>query len=169
MKALFLFVFSFMTVNVSAQHSLVHSKGFQLSYHPYDLFAGAQYAARRNRVEHLALLQVGLIRTFFQQRIYPQAGYQLGYHLIDGKKLQAGLLLRPVISFLRVNKAARHGTSFYEEAFLGGFIGVGSRCRLRFSGGFGPCIEQKWSQPEARFTSWFSWNYFGEISWSHAF
>jgi hypothetical protein len=115
------------------------------------------------------MLQVGVFRTFFQQRIYPQAGYQFDYRLIDRQKLHAGLLLRPVISFLRVNRAAKHGTSFYEEAFLGGFIELGSRYRLRFSGGFGPCAEQKWSQPEARFTSWLSWNHFGEISWSYAF
>ena len=169
MKALLLSVFSCFVLAVSAQDSITHSEGLQFSYHPYDLFSGAHYSVENNRKEHQFLLQVGVMRTFFQQCIYPQIGYQFAYHLVDRKTIRTGLLARPVVSFLNVNRAAKHGASFFEEAFLGAFIGAGNNYRVRLSAGFGPCLEQKWSEPESTFVSWFSWNYFGELSFSYAF
>jgi len=168
MKSLFLSVFLAFATTVAAQDTVIHSNGFQLAYHPYDFFLGAHFSGEKNRKEHLAFFQVGMTRTFFQQRIYPQLGYQFGYHLLDRRFLRAGVLVRPVVSFLNFNRNSKHGISFYEEAFLGGFVGLGTRFRFRLSAGFGPCIEQKWSEPRSEFVSWFSWNYFGELSWSYA-
>jgi len=169
MRTLLVFLLMIILTPVSAQDTIVYSEGAQVSYHPYDIFIGGHLLIKKRRFEQGPLIEAGAIRTLFQARIYPRIGYQVGYHIVDRSVFRAGLLARPVLSLLHVNRDAKHGFSYFEELFLGGFAEYGKTHRFRFSAGFGPCLEQKWSQPKSGFNSWLSWNYFGELSWSHAF
>lgn len=169
MKVLLLPVFFLLIfTSVTAQDSLVRRAGAQFSMHPDDLFAGGHFSLSRNRLEHRFIAQVGVRRTFFQTRMYPQLAYQPGFAFVNRRWIHAGVFARPSISMLHFNRSGSNGWVFYEEAFLGLFAGTGQTSQFRFSAGFGPCFEQSWSTVRNRYVFWFSWNFIAEISWSHA-
>lgn len=165
-----LLIFLLLSVNnfTAAQDSVVQRIGAQLQYHPYDYFIGARYEREKKRLHHTALLSFGVARTLFQQRLYPQLGYQFGFDLYDSRRLQTGLLVRAAGSLINVNKQSEHGFVYSEEAFLGCFVGTGERNRFSVSAGIGPMVEQTWSESRSGFAHYFTWSYFGEISWTHA-
>jgi hypothetical protein len=169
MKTLLLAVLFCGIMNIgSGQDSLVQRFGIHFDYHPYDFFAGLRYERERGVFQQQFLLSAG-VRALFQQRFYPQLGYQLGYHLLTNRWLQTGPMVRATASLLHVNRQASHGFVYDEELFLGAYIGTGNRNRFRLSAGIGPAVEQSWSPLSAHFEQYFSWNYFGEISYTHAF
>jgi hypothetical protein len=153
--------------SVLAQDSTVRRLGIHSLYHPYDIFAGIHYERESGRVQHRFLLSAGL-RTAFQRRLYPQFAYQLAFHAVN-RKLQAGPFVRANFDLLRFNKSASHGYLYDEELFLGAYFAAGKIAKIRFSAGIGPSVQQNWSTVKSRFVHYFSWNYFGEISWSYAF
>lgn len=168
MKSLLLAVlFCGMMKSGSARDSLVQRFGIHFIYHPYDFFTGLRYEREREAFQHQLLFSTGT-RTLFQRRLYPQLGYQFGYHLVNRRWLQTGPMVRATVSLLHVNRNAAHGYVFDEELFLGAYIGTGNRNRFRLSAGIGPAVEQAWSPLSMRFEQYFSWNYFGEISYSRA-
>ncbi len=169
MKALLLPVFLlFFFTAASAQDTLVRSAGAQFSMHPSDFFAGGHCSLSRNGFEQRFIAQVGVRRSFFQGRLYPELAYQAGYSFIQRPWIHSGFFIRPTISMLHYNRAASHGWAFTQEVFPGLFVGTGTHNQFRLSGGFGPCFEQSWSTVRNRYVSWFSWNFIAEISWSHA-
>jgi hypothetical protein len=165
-----LLIFLLLSVNnfTVAQDSVVQRIGAQLQYHPYDYFIGARYEREKKRLHHTALLSCGVTRTFFQQRLYPQLGYQFAFDLYDVRRLQTGLLVRVAGTLSHVNKQSDHGFIYSEEALLGCYVGTGRRNRFSLSAGIGPMVEQAWSETRAGFAHYFTWSYFGEISWTHA-
>lgn len=165
-----LLIFLLLTVMnfTAAQDSVVQRIGTHLQYHPYDYFIGARYERENKRIHHTALLAFGISRTFFQQRLYPQAGYQFGFDLYDSRWLQTGLMVRVAGTMCQVNKQSDHGYVYTEEAFLGCFVGTGQRNRFSISTGIGPMIEQAWSESRSGFARYVTWSYFGEISWTYA-
>lgn len=155
-------------MRLRAQDSLVQRVGLQLIYHPSDLFAGVHYERERGHFQHQFLLSTGVKRTFFQQRFYPQAGYQLGFHVVHYRWLQAGPFVRATVAMSNANRQAKHGYTYNENLFVGAYVGTGNRNRFRLSAGIGPSWEQSWSPLKSGFRSYTAWQYFGEISWSHA-
>lgn len=169
MKRLWLLSMIFSLSFVQAQDSTRVKWGLQWAYHPYDFFGGVQYAREQKRITHTFLLSMGVNRTFFQRRMYPQFAYQFGYDLIKSEMWKAGPAVRPVFTASRINKEVAHGTAFTEELFPVVCAGYGAQNSIVVSTGFGPTWEQSWSSLEHRYRNWFSWNYFVEFTFSHAF
>ena len=151
-----------------AQDSVQQRLGAQFSYHPYDFFTGIHYQRERGRSEHRFFVQAGVNRTFFQSRLYPQLGYRFSYAFLQRAAFRTGVFVQPAVSLLTINRSAKHGTHYWEEAFVGLSVSLGRRSRYQLSGGTGPCVEQAWSAIDKRYQHYFSWNHFLELSWSYA-
>ncbi|ASS48989.1 MAG: hypothetical protein A3D31_05355 [Candidatus Fluviicola riflensis] len=154
--------------SLKAQDSTIYRVGIQTIYHPYDLFSGFQAEREKGAHQHQIGLSVGVVTTFFQQRLYPQIYYQYGFHLVKKRWLQTGPLMRISAATLHFNKQSSHGWLYQEEAFLGAYVGTGNRSRFGLSAGIGPAVEQNWSSSREKFVHSISWNTFVEISWSYA-
>ena len=169
MRTFLIIITFFSFTSLYSQDSTRHIRGLHFGYFPSDLFIGIHAGKLKNRHEQLLIAELGLIRTGFQQRIFPQIGYQYAYLWANFTMVRAGTGIRPLVNMLHVNRAAKNGYVFSEAAYLNLFLEFGKKGKIRATGGFGPWFEQKYASLDQKFITTFKWQYFAEISLTYDF
>jgi len=136
---------------------------------PTDFFGGLTIDRKAGRWEQQLLLAVGINRTFFQQRLFPMAAYQIGFAFVNKPAWQSGLFVRPQLSCSRVNTNSTHPMVFEQQLFAGCLLSFGKRNRVQWKVAGGPTWEQNWSSNTHQYRNWFAWSYMTEIGYLYAF
>ncbi len=94
-----------------------------------DFFLQGNYQVKFNRLEVGAGLGIGIIRSIFQSRIFPQATLRSSYYLIDKPKVQLGPTLSLNYSGVRLNDQ-NSKINFWQQYYLGYSFTVGNRLKF---------------------------------------
>lgn len=130
----------FFTGSVSAQERNKQSVGFGLSVTRMDFFFQTNYQVQLNRMELSAGAGIGILRSIFQGRIFPEISLRSSYYLIDKPSIQLGPTLSLNYSGVRLNKSIPR-FNFWQEYYLGYSFTVGKRLKFVHILELGPMIE----------------------------
>ncbi len=136
MKQLLL-VFSFIFYNqVSAQDSIQIRHIIEFSYTPVDFFLN--YKASCGNPNHAVIVGFGINRTVFQQRFYPQLGYQYSkqFKIINAIHIKPYAQL--TVSRLKVSTAGAH---YWLNPELGCNLEFGQKRRIGAGAGYRTLFE----------------------------
>lgn len=164
-----LFLVCFCSISFLNAQEKSRSVGGQFSYQSQDFFFGAHVASQHRRLEHRLQLQVGVRTTFFQQRIFPQLAYQFTWYPVELSWFRAGVFVRPVFAALNVKKDSSNGYVFYEELLPGLGVSFGKKHRVGMAFMYGPFYEERFSDLNNAYNSYFAWKLNAEISYSYVF
>jgi len=97
-----------------------------------DFQAGLGYARNWNRIQGFSLIEFGINRSFFQNRLFPRVTFGSAYKLVTKKNFYFGPMLSYSHSILKVNKQSNHLHS-WNELYVGTRMEYGIRWRFVFA------------------------------------
>lgn len=137
-RLLFIFLFLFsIHQNSIAQDSLFRKVDVHFGMTRMDFFTGVQYSMQVHQWQPFVMLETGINRTFFQNRIYPRVSLGSAYFFLKKGKYKFGPQVSYSYSVLRINKNTSHYHQ-WNEVYLGSRIEFGSKFRFTnvISGGW---------------------------------
>lgn len=134
-----LIIFMFSPFAVNAQVDETSGIRHTLLYSPTDYFYQLACVSNRNHYQFVPFLGFGINRTIFQQRFYPEAGFQLAY-ITSQRKLRVLPYAQLSISRLRITNENAH-------YWLNGELGL--RAEFHHKNDFGiqvgyRCLNELW-------------------------
>ena len=141
--------------------------GVHFQYHPYDFFLVPSFSLQKNQFKNEIRFGIGINRTFFQQRFYPQLTYQFSYTFIEQKQFSMYAFARA--SFYRLNFQfvnSNKATKWLDGLFGFGLL-YGKRNQIGCSVGVGPSWELNYNTTLKRNQSIQTWNLVYEVSYYH--
>lgn len=123
------FIFCLSRISYS-QDTLNHSVAYRFSLARTDFFSGLEYTKRDWLIKPSFSFELGVNRTFFQQRIFPKLGIGASYDLFNRSSF---IFLGPQVyvyhSMLKVNRETPHMHNWME--YLGGSrLEIGNKWRF---------------------------------------
>jgi hypothetical protein len=125
-------IVSFIPFHYFAQNSYVNRAGLQVGLNRMDIQFGINYTFDRFAIKPLASFDVGVNRTFFQNRFFPRFSIGAEYCLVKEKKIQFGPQFTYACSLLKVIKTSNHVNQF-NEVYGGLYLCYGNRVQLKIS------------------------------------
>lgn len=110
----------------------VNRLGLQVGINRMDFQVGLMYKYDHYLLKPFASLELGLNRTFFQNRIFPRVTFGGEYCLIKGEKLHVGPQLSYSYSLLKVNKISIH-INQYNELYGGLYLCAGGKLQFKMA------------------------------------
>lgn len=101
----FIFIVVFSICRTQEQNQ---SLNYRLDVTRFDFFTGLEYARNYNCFHPYVAVEVGINRTFFQQRLFPKFTLGVTYDLLKNEKILVGPTIHTSYSFLKVNRNSEH-------------------------------------------------------------
>ena len=101
-----------------------------VNYHPTDFFTGVEFNQNKQTTILSLGLQIGINRTFFQQRIYPKFHFSIGKSLVFKEKLGLQFTFRNSNSYLNISSQNDKAFVFTEEPTIGLGMYFGEKFRV---------------------------------------
>jgi hypothetical protein len=114
-----------------------HSLNYSFGITRFDFFTGLEYQRNIGRFDPFIGFEVGVNRTFFQQRFFPKFKFGTHYFLLRSERILLGPTLNYGYSLLNVNKSTASFHRWHEV--LGGIrflYGGNFKIGVTFSGGW---------------------------------
>lgn len=128
MKLLVFFLF-FSCLSL-AQNDLQQAK-LGLRFNRLDFFVESSIVFQKIKVKHELGLGLGINRSFFQKRLFPELCYTLSTNFTQFKLLEYQGISSFRLSFYNPNKLNRE-THFFNEILIGFQVGLGKKFRTYF-------------------------------------
>lgn len=133
-------VFLLFSFSALAQQERNQSAGIGFSAMRMDFFFQGNYQRQFNKLELSAGAGIGVIRSIFQTRIFPQATLRSAYYFLNRPKIQLGPTLSLNYSGIRLNN--QHSKiNFWQQYYLGYSFTVGNRLKFVQITEIGPQFE----------------------------
>lgn len=133
-----------------------------------DYFLEADAAFTRRRLVYTAGVGIGIGRTIFQTRFYPEVRFTANYQPIQRKAFAFGPVLSLGISALRINSQSSR-VNWWQEYTVGYGLTVGNRLKLVQRAEIGPMAETYHSAYLNRLRTAWTWTYSLQIGLRYAF
>lgn len=101
-----------------------------VNYHPTDFFTGFEFNRTKLKTNYSLGLQVGINRTFFQQRIYPKIHFSIAKEIAFSEKIGLQFSFRNSNSYLNVSSSNVKASAFTEEPTIGASIYFGKKLKV---------------------------------------
>ena len=101
-----------------------------VNYHPTDFFTGVEFNHKKQTTILSLGLQIGINRTFFQQRLYPKFHFSIGKELAIKEKFGLQFSFRNSNSYLNINSQNVKAFVFTEEPTIGAGMYFGEKFRV---------------------------------------
>lgn len=129
-----------MSFSISAQEGRIKSVGMGLSATRIDFFLQGNYQLQFNRLEVSAGAGIGIVRSIFQGRIFPQATLRGSYLLLNKPQIKLGPALSLNYSGIRLNNQDSK-INFWQQYYLGYCFIAGKRLQFVQITEAGPQLE----------------------------
>ncbi|MBI1838084.1 MAG: hypothetical protein HYR91_12550 [Flavobacteriia bacterium] len=139
-----LFILFFQTFTSFTQFSNV-SVFCQVDMNRYDFYSGIGISYKRNKFDYFSSIKLGIIKTFFQQRISPRFSVGVNYYLIEKSKIQLKPTISYNFSYLNYNHT-KSNYHYWNELLMGYQFLIGKKIKLTQSTTLGPASEKYHSE-----------------------
>lgn len=157
-----------LSINCLAQQATEKHYGAGVRFNRYDVFTQISRFYTLQKIEHECGAGVGTVRTFFQQRIYPEIFYRLNYRLLSRKNWAFGPNVAWIGSTLEIN-AKTHARHYFQEALFGVWLEGGNNLKVRLQLESGLQIESLNQIPQNKYQHHKNLGYSAQISFRYAF
>jgi hypothetical protein len=139
-----------------------------VNYHPTDFFTGFELNHNTGKIIYSLGLQVGINRSFFQQRMYPKIHFSIAKELAIKDKIGLQFSFRNSNSYLNVSSFNAKSFVFTEEPTLGTSIYFGNKLKVIPSIYWGYTFY--WRSTVSSTNNWSRQTFFSpELKFSYAF
>ncbi len=159
----------FMICQLSAfsQEQFKNELGLSAGITRMDVFVGLKGERIKNRWHYLYGLEVGMNRTFFQQRMYPRMHGGVGYAFISGELFQLSAQLTYAYSLLKIYALSKH-FNHWNECYGGLKCSFGKKIKGYFVVSGGWMNELYFNDLKNKYAALHSLGYCGNIGLSYA-
>lgn len=133
-----------------------------------DFFLEADAGFTRQRFVYNAGVGIGIGRTIFQTRFYPELRIGAQYQFIQRKAFAFGPVVSAAVSALRIHSQSTR-IRWWQEYTLGYALAIGNRLKFVQRSEIGPMAETYHSAYNQRLRTVWSWTYSLQIGLRYAF
>ena len=160
-------LFIFVTFLIQAQDSAMVSYTAGIRINRVDFFIQATRQTNFHNFRHEFGVGIGINRTIFQQRFFPELSYRFSYDVLQKERFSLGPAVSLFTSMYQVNKNT-NAWHFFQEGLLGFWMEYGRRYKIRLNVGAGVFTESFKSAINSRYSHHATYGYNGQISFSYA-
>ena len=150
-----------------SQKQYVYDLGITTGINRMDFFTGLQGTWTKQRWQYNVQLEIGMNRTFFQQRIFPRISGGIGFSFIQRDWFQMVAQLNYAYSFLKIYALSKH-YNHWNELYGGIKFVLGKKIKFFALVSSGWMNELYYNDLKNKYTGLHSLGYYGQIGLSYA-
>jgi hypothetical protein len=167
MRSSFLLIFICFLCATYAQNQYRYEVGISAGINRMDVFTGLQGAVVQDKWNYLFQFELGINRTFFQQRIFPRMSGGFGYAFVSKEWLQMVAQVNYTYSFLKIYALSKH-KNHWNELYGGIKFVLGKNVKFFTLVSSGWMNELYYNEVKNKYVGLNTLGYYGQVGCSYA-